>query len=462
MARGIVFTLAVWLILPIIWSGCAQHARTDHARPLQIQNLEREIERKLIQEARHVRGQGRVQESLHLLERFVANYPRSSLQDEAYWELAQAHQQAENHRKALDYYRMLVRTGQEQTNRDRAKRHILELEKKFAALSVQHRSVQGFLVPRSILQQRSAVEQLLQEATRTPITTYVLKIGCALHDWKELIRTRGGHLITQAHARQQTVLAAVNLRCMGTTQMSHQWRDRSYDPVTMKIHPSRFFDLFHFGYQQYLVELLRELAQIGIDGFVFQAHTPLGPLEGFTPSAIHAFQESFQVRFLPQDLFNIHHASQALLLKSNPIEVLSEHQVLSPLFWQWSGWKTREQLRIMTKISEQVARQFPLIQFGKEVHELSIRDPLSALIAYSEDWVDMGRSQFDFFVVQQPRRDVPTGNQASGQSSASVEDFSFHAMVNKMVQFLDDPQKLWVMDPHYAESRSAHHPALGR
>ncbi len=414
----IVHILAVWLVCLALWAGCVQRPTPSSTFP----HLTSRVEQQLVQEARHLRSQGQVQESVRLLERFVVNHPRSLLLDEVHWELAQSSQQAGDYRKALDYYRIVATTVQEHTDRDRAKLHVLELEKMFVALPPQPRPVRGLFVSASTLQETGVVTRLLEEAAGAQITTYILEMGCTPYRWKDFMRVGGNRLIAQAHQHQQTVMAAVSLRCIGMPHMGDDWRDRSYDPVSTQMRPSQFFDLFHAGYQQHLVALLGALAQTGIDGFVFRADAPLGPFDGLTPLAIRAFDPAFDVHLEPQEFLTFPHSSKAGFLYSDPLTFVSDHEVFSPLFWQWSGWKMREQVRVMTKLSEQLSDRFPSLEFGVEIHALSLQHPLPALVAYAEDWAEIGKSQFDFVLIQQQAPNVPKNLQGFHHSAPSNND----------------------------------------
>ena len=454
------FPMVLWIVhlsvacffLLVLWSGCAHQAKPDHVGSLQ--KLQREVERQLLHEARRVLSEGKTQESSGLLERFVANYPRSPLRDDAYWWLAQSYEQAGYHRQAIRAYRVLTDTGRERRNQDRAMRRIRELTARFPILSARLGPVRGMFISSLMLQDTQSMEQFLKNHTDTEITTSVVDIGCPPPAWPAFIQQVLSPWIVLAHQYRQQVLVAVNLRCLGHANMGNEWRDRHYHPDSSHLRPSQFFDLFSPLYQRYLTQLLEVLARLGVDGFLFRAGAPLGPFDGLTPSALDDFQKVSGVRPTPQAFFTVPQPSR-IPFQDAGILPPPDRQALSPLFWQWSGWKTRERLRIIAEISKPIAERFPHIQFGLEVHALSVQDPVSALLAYSEDWAASGRSRFDMFLVQMSDPDGPKMEGAAAPLTGSVEVAALRAVIDEMVQFLGNPHKLWVIMPDEADSHSA-------
>ncbi len=192
--------------------------------------------------------------------------------------------------------------------------------------------------------------------------------------------------------------------------------------------------------------MLAKLSRFKIAGLVFQEDAPLGPYQGLSPIAKKRFADVFDVQLYPTTLFR--RGNPVRTSQRGPEEVQEILMETYPdVFWKWAGWKSRERLRVMKTLMQSVREQFPHLQFGVEIHQESLHAPVYALANFSEDWVEMAQAPFDFFVA----RVFDTGGSriysnlphASQSNSRSFEE----DLIQRMVNFLEEPQKAWVIVP---------------
>lgn len=256
--------------------------------------------------------------------------------------------------------------------------------------------------------------------------------------WAEIIRDVFSDLIPAAHRQGLSVFARVSLRRMNWVDPTLGWMDRSYDPLRRQILLSPYLDLFHPGFQEYLVGLLTDLAGTGIDGVLFQNDAPIGPKDGFTSYAMQGFEHTFKIRVDPSKLFDL--APPGNTAGSREAHNPDRHRhTYPPEFWRWAGWKAREQIRIMDRLKRAMQIRAPALQFALEIHPEAITDPVAALIQYGEDVLEAKRV-FTFILTK------AVLSLTSHQAGAARTDETTE-LVNRMKEFIGEVARVWIERP---------------
>jgi len=462
-----VFLLRVFgggLVLLLFCSGCVKTPSPEAA----LESLRARAAQRLLQEARQEALLGHYQEAAFLLNRVLTSHPSSSLSNEAQWWLARSYQQAGNLQLALENYRSLAQSAKKNAYRAEAKLRVAEIEGILGLSYSEQLVMNGVLVSVDQLQRADALVALVERSSLLGRTTIVLDLGCQnvspsrsstnesserVIGWRRLIKEVVDPLVTQSHQNELSVYVAVTLRCLGRLKQEmdwpeNTWSDWVFDPSSGTLQISPFDSLFYQGYQHYLENRLSELAEAKIDGLVFRAQAPLGPYEGFSPIAIRFFEEAFEVSLDPKRLF-LPSPNLGSTPGNNPLvrkDPSPDHY--APIFWRWTGWKTRERLMVIKRVRKSLHMQFPNLKFGLELHLASVHSPVTALADYSEDWVEAAQSGFEFIVIKPIGKRGPLLTVRSQKKGVSDSISTTLKTVQKMVEFLQDPRKVWVILPY--------------
>jgi hypothetical protein len=250
--------------------------------------------------------------------------------------------------------------------------------------------------------------------------------------WTTTVRNVFGEVIPVAHRHGMLVFASVTVRRMPWLHPQLGWSDWAYDPQRRERRPSPFLDLFNPAFQEYLVGLLTDLAQSGVDGVVFRADAPVGPMEGFSRYALEAYEREFGARLEPAALYN-----------SGAPDSPSGAGRYTPEFWRWAGWKTREVLKVMERVRHAMRRQAPRLQVVLEIHPEAATNPARALAEYSEDVVGAKQRRFDRVLLGLPQPALspqPAPSPVEGPSTISTS-------VQRLSERLGDRSGIWVAVP---------------
>jgi hypothetical protein len=240
-------------------------------------------------------------------------------------------------------------------------------------------------------------------------------------------------LVPVAHQNGLSVFARLSLRRINWIDPDLGWGDRSFDAVRRQLRPSSHWDLFHPAFQEYLVGLLTDLVKTGVDGVLFQSDA-LGPWDGFSPFALRGFEQDFHVQVDPAalvpriapDLFHVTEPHAPAPASSYPAA-----------FWQWTGWKARESLKVMKRLKQAMLKQAPALRCVLEIHSEAVTDPASALAQFGEDLLEAKRNGFELFLTPAP----PKGPHQALSASAFVE---------RMARQLGGAERVWLFLPAVA------------
>lgn len=440
--------LAVLLVL-----GCATPSHKP-SRPAATANPARDVQFRLLQDARSLDEQGQPQAAARLLERWLQTYPDSPLVAEARWRLARTYEQGGNLPAALTQYRQVARLAWESEQGRAARVKIAELERTLQAQAPRHDERTVVFLATERLPLGLNFGGWLAGLARAGVTGLGVTAGMEADvlappggdrdaaqtapgagvyfqtDWAPTTRDIMGQLVPAAHRHGLAVYVSVNLRRMDWVDPKLGWQDRWYDPVDRQMKPAAALDLFHPSYQEYLIGLLTDLAVTGVDGVLFRAAPPLRAGEALSAFALEAFQKDFGVALDPGAFFPSSGARGAAGAEAPP-EV-----------WRWYGWRSREVLKVMDRLRQAMRKRAPALRVGLEFHAAAATDPVRGLALYQEDLLEAKRWQWDFYVVRRdpaaPRAPAETGTEAGSEQTG---------LAIRTAALLDNGGKIWLGMP---------------
>lgn len=442
MKRYWVFPVLVgaFLTLGPSWAGCAGlwASRSPAAGPPA--RLALEVQERLFQQGQAYFAAHRYDQAAQVFRRLVETYPQTPLRAETHWWLGQTYEAAGRWDAALAEYRILTglapgSAGTVETRRQEAERRIPELERRLREGRKPAGPVVGVLIPASLLPGTGELEAWVQTLVRSGITTLLLEIGTQdpaprgvffRTSLADTVRAAFEEVLPVAHRQGLQVFASLTPRRMPWVDSRLGWSDRTFDDTGGQLHPSPYLDLFHPGYQEYLMGLMSDLVKTGINGVLFRNDAPPGPRDGFTAFALRGFQRDFGKALAPSQLFP--GAREA-----------GSGAAYAPEFWRWAGWKARERVKILARLVRMMRQQAPELQVALEIHPESINDPVTALVQVGEDLLEAKRSGFELFLIGPPR---------SGPRPDRVPDGSGGLPLGERLrELVGEPKATWVSAP---------------
>jgi hypothetical protein len=372
-----------------------------------------------LQEARAAYADGQYEVAARQLRRLIGAGGAAPEVEEAHWWLAQAQERLGRLAEAAEEYRALATAsgtaGGGRVDRAAAERRACELEALLAGPPPDLRGATAVYGVSGALTDPVETERWLDRLTQAGVTALLLDAGTRPAPAPGIppgaARTEGvffrtalapvagdlfGPVVAAAHRRGLAVVAAVTLRRMPWVDGGLGWHDRVYDPAGRGLRPSAStLDLFHPAFQEYLVGLLTDLAATGVDGLLFRADAPLGPLEGLSAFGLKGFEREFGAPLDVRRLFPPPDSRAARPREGAGAEPGGE----SPEFWRWTGWKARESLAVMERLARAARARAPRLLVGLELHPEAAVAPAAALVRYGEDLLEARRARFDFYVI---------------------------------------------------------------
>lgn len=449
------------LSLTVFLSGCFKSPSPE----VELQELRAQAEKRLLQDAKLAFIRADYPEAVLLFNRFVTTHPTSILAPEAQWWLARSYQQSGNLRLALARFQRLAQFSKKHSYHHEARlqaNNLIEV----LGLDAVSSNINGLSVKFQHLPQKAEASSRIAHTRLPKGAVLLVDLGCPVQrqsfphsngterEGQNFQNELGQDLdtvIEDAFHAGQAVYLGVSLPCLGLFAPESvgeipQLHDWSFDLRSQRVGITPYFSLFSSGYQAALRDVLSELSQSKIAGIVFQEDVPLGLRDGLSPIAVKKFERAFDITLNPATLF----------LRGKPVRTSQgaaedirdmPMPTYPDVFWKWAGWKSRERLRVMNELVHTIRVQFPHLQFGIEIHPESIHNPVYALAHFSEDWVETAQAPFDFFVVRFPDLSRP-GFQTKlrGWSQSNPRMFQ-QDVIQRMVDYLDDSRKVWVIRP---------------
>jgi len=365
----------------------------------------------LIQQAQGHFAEGRYEASARLLRRLLDSYPRSTREAEVRWWLGRSYEQAGRYKQALAEYRLLASLpphpeARPATYGTDAKMRRAALEQRLGLLAQAPKGLVGLHVSPRTLPDAVTIDQWMQGVAQAGITLLVLDVGTKASEpspgvyfktaWATSTRDVFGYAVRAAHQRGLAVFASVSLRRMPWLDTRLGWNDMTLDRATGRLITSTELNLFHPAYQEYLVGFLADLSMTGIDGVLFRAESPSGPMEGFSAHALRGFERDFSIKLDPTTLAIPSESVWRVAPMNNGQPIRPEGV---PDYWRWLGWKARETVATLARLRQAVQQRAPVLQFALEVHREAVSDPLAALFRYSEDVLEAKAARFEFYLT---------------------------------------------------------------
>jgi hypothetical protein len=453
--------LLITVLLTVFLSGCFKSPSPE----VELQELRAQAEKRLLQDAKLAFIRADYPEAVLLFNRFIKTHSQSKLAPEAQWWLARSYQQSGNLRLALARFQRLAQSSNKHSYRHEARLQANTLIE-VLGLDAVSSNINGLSVKFQHLPQATEASPRIAHTRLRKGAVLLVDLGCpgqrqsiphsdgpeseGQNFQNELGQDLDTVIEDAVHAGQAVYLG-VSLPCLGLfapesvgeIPQLHEW---SFDPRSQRVGITPYFSLFSSGYQAVLRDVLSELSQSKIAGIVFQEDVPLGLRDGLSPIAVKKFESAFDITLNPATLF----------LRGRPVRTSQRAAedirdmpmpTYPDVFWKWAGWKSRERLRVMKELVHNIRVQFPHLQFGVEIHLESIHDPVYALAHFSEDWVETAQAPFDFFVVRFPDLSRP-GFQTKSRGWSQSNPWMFQQdVIRRMVDYLEDPQKVWVILP---------------
>lgn len=444
--------MLVMVCLP--WSGCAPSMPLSPRPGPSARDPSQEAQARLIQLARSEVGQGHHEAAIRLFRRLLDRYPRSPFLPEAQWGLAGAYDRAGDLRPALTQYRLVVQTAATEDVKRQARSRIGELERLLSARTAPKEAV-GLLLPSSRLPAAGDWPRWVHDLAQAGTTLLVIEAWAPSDSSPASVYFRTdrapterdllGPLVGLAHGEGLMVFAAVALRQMPWLAPHLGWNDRTYDPDRREYRSTSFLDLFNPAVQEYLVGLLTDLAASGVDGILFRDVAPPGPADGFSTFALQGFARDFRMPLDPDSLFRFSEPAGSIARPPLGLRLSQGTSDQVREFWRWTGWKAREQLRILDRLKRAVRTASPTVQFALELHREAVTDPVQALVRYGEDLLEAKRSRFDVYVLGVRRPDASSAPRSGALAAPASADGP--AIVARMGELIGEPERIWVGVP---------------
>lgn len=444
---------------PVVDGPPSVESRPGQARGAQSEEIRR-IHERLFQEARHHFDAGDFQLAIPKLTRLLALNPEVMLENEGRWLLGKSYDQVQDLESAQDEYRVLAMAPEGQRYQARSSSRLAEIKGLLEEFNAPPQHTKAIRLALNQLPETHGFDQGIQKMKEDGVTSLLIDLGCkrtalSPSSSKEVSRAQGlvellsvlQSFTERSHRAGLGLYVGVNLRCLGHWAPSEhpEWRDQMYQVTTGRVQANKWFDLFHKGYQQFLMNFLSHLCRGGLDGLVFLNDYPLGTFDGVTRVGLKRFQHGFGANFVPSRVF-YEGFNPLRALKSSPaLSHPKKADAKDSLFWRWAGWKARERLSILEALVDHIRTQYRSVQFGLEIHPHALTDPVRALVNYSEDAMDAAGRSFSFFFVR------PEIDRKSTFTEKSVIDklrrISTKAILDRLLPVVGDPRRVWVSMP---------------
>lgn len=164
-----------------------------------------------------------------------------------------------------------------------------------------------------------------------------------------------------------------------------EWRDISYHEATGLPAINAAHDLFNTGFLDYLLALLADLADSGVDGIILQDDFVILTREGLTPAGLDGFRRATGSSAGPADLFSVRARPQG------GFSVLPG----SKLFARWSVYKADHLRALGERIARTCRAVRPDIEVCINVYADTILDPGKGRDWFGQDLEAIIGSTFD-------------------------------------------------------------------
>ena len=429
------------------------------SRTPQSQNI-RQIHERLLKKAQDYFDAQQFPDAIRELTRMLALDPDVDLEGDGHWWLGQSYEHVKDWESAQREYRWLASAPKGQRYQSHSSNRLNEIQVLLEGRKAPPQNTQAIRFALNQLPVAEGFEEGITKMKRDGVTTLLIDLGCkrlvlnqANSQSSEKPSDIGGlqallrSYATRSHRAGLLMYVGVNLRCLGNWAPSeHQaWRDRTYHIDTKTFQTTKWFDLFHPAYQEFLSRFLLRMCKEGVDGVVLLNDYPLGPVDGVTEIGLKRFEKKFGVTFDSSQVFYQGFEPLRLANVSHGDSTQMGAKTKDRLFWRWAGWKARQRLAILEAVVDRLRAQYPSVQFGLELHPHALTNPVGALVKFAEDAMDATQRPFSFFFVR-PEID----RRSTYTEQAVIEKLrriSTKAVLDRLLPVVDGPRRVWVSMP---------------
>ena len=462
----------------LLLSGCAWPSLFKRTPSVPPPSPTIQAQTRLLNDAQDQLQRGRAREAVQLLRSLIDSYPRSPFLPEMRWTLARAYEKSGNLEAAVEEYKRIIVTDEASRSGkgryvEEARRRLIALEPNLEPARRKAKEITAILIQPNHLPPRAELPQWLKHLAETGVTALILEAASKPATQQSLLQTSSpsgedrpsspagvffrtqwapvlddyvDQVVPLAHEQGLSVFGALALRRMSWLEPPAGWADWAYNPVHQKVERSVALDLFHPGFQEYLTGLLGDLADTGIDGFLFRADSPMGPNDGFSPFALDGFRQSFGIELHPSTLFIRSEEKASVHATMKKGREFPDRSRYAPDFWRWAGWKTREQLQILSRVKDAMRGRSPNLTFALELHPEAVYDPVHALVHFTEDLLEAKRAGFEYILTGDDNGRVVSrlsGSQRSSLANVANKEASTSPL-DHLIDLLGDARRVWI------------------
>ncbi len=386
------------MVLSLLLSACAAPPLRPPSVPpptnVPYDNLAREAQIRLLQEAHRAFGQERYRAAALLFYRFVEGAPNSPRLAEARWWLGRASEQIGDYRAAMEQYRTIA-SGMERGQQDGTRYEgyaLRRLEELYQTHGTPRSGRMGQLVLRVPLARfppLSTLSSWLDELTQVGVSALlidpepVLKAGGTDIDVETI---RAGAV--EAHRHGLLYWIGLDLhRGMGRA-MRPEWAVQRCNGMAEDSGGGATPDVTNSAYQVAVEETVRMLSGAGIDGLVFAARSADRFADECSVESLQQFARLFGSDVTPDALFG----PAVLEGASGPGR--------SGQYWRWAGWKARSYVQMVARLRKVLREARPTATLLTEIHPSTLTAPLQGLEQFGEDIVELVAQTGGWIVVR--------------------------------------------------------------
>jgi len=185
-------------------------------------------------------------------------------------------------------------------------------------------------------------------------------------------------------------------------------------------------DVFNDRAVDHIVSLYRDLADVAIDGVLFQDDLVLRHTEGFGAAAERAFWLETGLRLDPEALY-------VRAKEGGGVRY-------TRLFWRWAAWKNGRLLDVAGRARRAVREKRPEARFAINLMYENLTNPPYALAWLSQDLARARRAGFDYYSVMAYHRQM---SEELGLGAAEVASM-IGDMVRDASEAVGDPNRVLI------------------
>jgi hypothetical protein len=457
IARAPAFGLPVLLLLSFL-TACAgprQPGSSAPNPPTSVVPITTAAHTRSLDEARTLLGKDACDPAARLLNRQSPPSAASPALAETRYLLARCYERQGRLSAAFSVYELLALTPG--GPRDDSLAQLRELRQR-PDLMGPRGGVTGIMVQASALPSNQELEAWMTRLADAGVTTLIVEVGSSQRSTDSrrsraqaagvyfqttlapVLRDVIGEVIPLGHRHHMRVFSAVCLDQMEWIEPHFGWNDMSYDLARHVLTPSAQLDLFNPAFREYLNGFLADLAQTGVDGMLFRFAGR--PADGFSGYAAAAFEREFHTSLEPLKILTPTRPGAG---DSATVPRNERTSGVSPQYWRWVGWKTRQHIKVLETLVKAGRRNTPGLQFALELHQESITDPMKALIQYGEDLLEAKQSSVQFLVIPgSPSVSGSASERGSAEPNGAQRAGEPTVLISRARELLGGVDRLWI------------------